>query len=222
VASVLYQSGGPQWSPDSREIVFSSKQKGPFDLYRKAVGGTDEELIFHSNEDKWATQWLKDGSVLAVGETVFRLSLFGGRKPTMLLRNEYEISIPKVSPDERWIAYSTNRSGREEVYVAIFPSFKDNHQVSNSGGCNPQWRKDGRELFYLGLDGKLMSVDVKSGSDMETSAPKTLFQTPIRVDPNHELYDVSGDGKRFVFGEPVSEGSQPVTVVLNSIADLKQ
>jgi eukaryotic-like serine/threonine-protein kinase len=159
--------GGAWWSPDGRELVYHSDRKGKFDLYRKAVGGNDEELIFQSGEDKFPTQWLNDGSVLFLnwaGRIFFQVPLSGDRKPVPLFQTEFPKLSPHVSPDGRWVAYSAADSGRFEVYVAAFPSFREKRQASSGGGCQPLWRKDGKELFYLSLSlDRMMSVDVKGG-----------------------------------------------------------
>ncbi|PYT22452.1 MAG: hypothetical protein DMG57_35180 [Acidobacteria bacterium] len=217
----------PQWSPDSRELVYSSDQKGKLDLYRKEVGGGNEELVFESDEDKWAQQWLKDGSLLFENNSgpvnFYRLPLSGERKPVVLLETEVDKDNPRVSPNERWVAYQSQESGQWEVYIASFPSFGERRQVSNGGGCQPRWRRDGKELFYLGLEGKMRSVEVKGGPSLETNAPRILFQTPLRVDALAAAqYVAARDGERFLFGEPVGEVSKPVTIVLNWTAGVKR
>jgi DNA-binding winged helix-turn-helix (wHTH) protein/Tol biopolymer transport system component len=219
----------PVWSPDGRQLAFSSNRKGRLDLYRKVVGGDEEELLFASNdEDKLAGQWLADGSVLffaenSAGRAFYRLPLTGQRKPIPLLKSKFAIRCPVVSSDGGRVAYQSNETGREEVYVAAFPTFMEKRQVSNGGGYQHLWRKDGNELFYLNREGKLMSVDVKRGVRLETGLPRVLFQAPDRspwVGPAH--YCVTGDGKRFILPEPVEERSKPFTVVLNWTADLKR
>jgi hypothetical protein len=117
------------------------------------------------------------------GKIFYRLPLSGGQKPAIVLQTEFENNDPHVSPDARWVAYQSVDSGRWELYLAAFPSFKQRRQVSNSGGGEPHWRKDGKELFYLSLDGKMMSVEVKAGFSMETGVPRALFRTPLRVQP---------------------------------------
>jgi serine/threonine protein kinase len=213
------------WSPDGRELLYSSDRKGKFDLYRKVVGGSAEELIFQSGEDKFPNQWLNDGSVLFLnwaGRIFYRVPLSGERKPVPLFQTEFPKLAPRVSPDGRWVAYSGAESGRYEVYVAAFPSFREKRQASNGGGCQPLWRKDGKELFYLSLSlDRMMSVDVKGALSIETGVPRALFQTPFRADPNRNQFDGTGDGKRFIFGEPVGEANKPVTVVVNWTAGLK-
>ena len=219
----------PVWSPDGRELVFSSNRKGPMDLYRKVVGGTEEELLLGSNnEDKFASQWLADGSILfraegPYGRAMYRLPLSGERKPIPLVKSTFSIGSPVVSSDGTRVAYYSNESGRDEVYVATFPTFVEKRQVSNGGGYQPLWRKDGKELFYLNRKGKIMSVNVRRGARLETGAPQVLFGTPDQApEAGAPRYCVTGDGKRFIFPEPVEEGNKPFTIVLNWTAGLKR
>jgi len=213
------------WSPDGREMLFNSTPNGKWGLYRKVLGGGAEELLYQSDEPKYAYEWLKDGSIFFInanGKTFYQLPATGERKPVALLTSEFDKDEPRISPDERWVAYNSLESGRWEVYVAAFPSFAGKRQVSLSGGCQPLWRKDGKELFYLTLDGKLMAAEVKGGETLQTGAPQVLFQTPTRVNPILGQYRVTADGKRFLLGEPVNEGPEQLTVVLNWDAGLKR
>jgi hypothetical protein len=107
------------------------------------------------------------------------------------------------------------------VYVASFPSFGDKRQISSGGGCQALWRRDGKELFYLSLQGKLMAVDVTAGPPFEASAPRVLFQTPILVSPLIDQYAVTGDGRRFILTTPVGE-EEPITVLVNWTARMKR
>jgi Tol biopolymer transport system component len=207
-------------------LAFSSTHtdERPLDLYRRAVGGEDEELLSNSNESKFARQWLKDGSLLFASRVpgtsyltaLYRLPLSGGRKPALLLKPESEKSSHATS-NGRWVAYESDETGRWEVYVAAFPTFTEKRQVSSGGGCQALWRKDGKELFYLSLDGKLMSVEVRRGAGIETGAPRVLFAVLPRVDARLEQYCVTRDGQRFIFSDPIEEPSRSFTVVLNWI-----
>jgi Tol biopolymer transport system component len=214
----------PVWSPDSRELVFSSNRKATIDLYRKVLGSGEEELLFASAEYKFPKSWTKDGSIVFLNlnsRTHYQLPLTGERKPVVLTKSEFDRDNPHVSPDGHWVAYNSRESGRWEVYVAAFPSFNDKRQVSSSGGCQPMWRKDGKELFYRTLEGKLMVVEVKGGSTLQTGVPQFLFQSPANMNPVQSEYAVIGDGKKFLFREPVVETTAPITVVLNWTAGLK-
>jgi len=214
----------PRWSPNGRELVVASESIS--NLYRKVVGGGEEELLFQSGEPKYPKYWLKDGrSILFInlnGKTLYQLPLAGDRKPVVLTRSEFNRDNFILSPDERWVAYNSNESGRWEVYVAAFPAFTEKRQVSSAGGCQPIWRKDAKELFYLALDGKLMATEVVSGATLETGIPQMLFQSPAKVSPIRIEYCVTANGKRFLFRDPVGENAAPFTVVVNWAAGLRR
>lgn len=191
----------------------------------------DEELLFASNEQyKYPQQWLSDGSILflnfiesPVGD-FYLLPASNGRKPLRLLKSEFAKGSANVSADGRWVAYQSEESGQWEIYLAAFPTFTERRRVSSAGGCQPRWRKDGRELFYLAPDGKMMSVEVTHGAGIETGAPKVLFQTPLHVSVSGcfgAQYCVTGDGQRFILPAPVGEHNKPLTVVLNWSKGLK-
>ncbi len=208
----------PVWSPDGRELVFSSGRKGTLNLYRKVVGGPPEEMLLESADQKYAAQWLPGGSIVFLninGKSFSRLPLAGDRKPVPLFQSEFDKDQPAVSPDGRWVAYNSSESGRWEVYLASFPSFTERRQISNSSGCQPLWRRDGKELFYLTLEGKLMSVDIKPAATPEAGPARELFAVPVRVDPTRNQYAVTADGRKFYFLESLDEGPVPMTVTLN-------
>ena len=167
---------------------------------------------------------MNDGtSILFINQqsALYRLPTSGDPKPELLLQTTFQNDEFRLSPDERWIAYNSLESGRWEVYVASFPSFGGKRQVSSGGGCQAHWRKDGKELFYLDLKGKLMAVDVTTDPSFVASAPRPLFQTPILVNPVVDQYAVTGDGRRFILGTPLGE-EEPITVMLNWTAGLKR
>jgi Tol biopolymer transport system component/DNA-binding winged helix-turn-helix (wHTH) protein len=222
----------PEWSPNGRELLFSSLRTGELRLFRKVAGGGDEELLLNSEKDEFARkssrqiaqQWLEDGSILFISTAGSDTTAFylwpraQGRRPELLLKTDFAKDSPIVSKDGKWVAYQSSESGRMEIYVAAFPTFTEKRQVSKDGGVEARWRNDGKELFYLSLDGKVMSVDIKTTTELEAGAPKMLFQTPMQ----QGNYCVTGDGKRFLIGEPVEESSKPLTVVQNWTAGLKR
>jgi hypothetical protein len=180
-------------------------------------------LIYHSDQEKGPYVWTKNGSILfSAGADLYRVPLTGGRESVVAMKSEGLKDLATVSQDGHWVAYESNESGRWEVYVASYPAFGDRRQVSSAGGCQPLWRRDGKELFYLTLDSKLAVVEVRGGATLEAGVPQVLFRTPMRVNPNEAEYAVTNDGQRFIFREPIGESVAPATVVLNWTAELKR
>ncbi len=211
------------WSPDSRDLIYLSSKDGKSVILRKPAGGGAEQVVISQQVSLYPEEALPDGSILAVnshGKDIVRIPPSGG-KPGTIFHTDFESDEPHVSPDGRWVAYTCNESGQWEIYVATFPSFENRHQASNAGGMAPVWRADGKELFYLTPDGKLMSVSFKGSTQPETSIPVELFQTRLRADPRYNQYTVTGDGQRFLMYEPVEENEQPYYVLMNWTSLLK-
>jgi eukaryotic-like serine/threonine-protein kinase len=149
--------------------------------------------------------------------------------PTPFANTEFNEDQGRFSPDTHWVAYVSDESGRSEIYVQPFPAAAgggSKTQVSRDGGDQPRWRHDGKELFYLSLDGKLMAVDVTEGPSFKTGAPKSLFQALVVRGRRESLlgvlrWDVAPDGRRFLINT-LKTPSEPLTVVLNWTTDLKK
>ena len=142
----------------------------------------------------------------------------GEKKPFPFLQSTSNEDHGRFSPDGHFIAYSSDESGRYEVYVQTFPVSGGKWLVSRDGGAQPHWRADGKEIFFIAPDRKMMAADVKlEGSTFEGGVPKALFQTQIISYPNpRNGYEVSADGQRFVIITPLQENtSTPITVVAN-------
>jgi len=223
----------PVWSPDGTRIVFSSDREGPGNLYLKSASGAgNEELLFKSNERKWPGDWSRDGRFIictsrspTTKDDLWVMPMTGDQKPFLYLQSSNDEDHPRFSPDGHFVAYTSDEHGRWEVYVQTFPASGGKWVVSANGGAQPRWRRDGKELFFIAPDRKLMAVDVKlEGSLFEAGVPKVLFQTNVPSYPNpRNVYDVSADGQRFILVTPPEEtSSTPITVVANWTTDLKR
>jgi hypothetical protein len=147
----------------------------------------------------------------------------GERKPFPLLQTEFNEQQAKFSPDKKWIAYTSDESGASEVYVQAFPASGGKWRISTGGGCQPQWRRDSKELCFIAPDRKLMAVDVKTGAAFEAGVPKVLFDTRIfQLTTLRNHYVASRDGQRFLINSRSEENSAPITVVVNWTAGLKR
>jgi hypothetical protein len=157
---------------------------------------------------------------------VWLLPLEGEMKPTPLVRTNFTEIQSCFSPDGKWIAYTSSESGQWQVYVQSFPDGRRKLSVSTNGGAQPRWRGDGRELYYLTPDRKLMAVEMKGdGDSFEAGVPRPLFEMRGAGGfPGSNSYDVARDGKRFLVRVSVQEeeDARPVTVVLNWTAGLKR
>jgi len=222
------------WSPDGSRIVFNSRRKGHFDLYQKASSGagSEEELLEDSN-DKYPFSWSPDSRFILYRSTgasgrldLFVLPLFGDRKPFPFLQTQFDERDGQFSPDGRWVAYDSTESGKDEVYVAAFPGPGGKWQVSTGGGNWPRWRRDGKEIFYLAADNKLMAAPVNGNvSNIEVGTVSPLFQMHSAgvLVPLRYMYDVSADGQRFVIITlPEQSTAAPITVVVNCTAELQK
>jgi serine/threonine protein kinase len=233
----------PLWSPDGSRVVWASSRNGPFDLYVKSASGTGPEnlLIKMGTPAGWPEDWSQDGRYLlyqipgaTTGQDLWvaaQPSEGAGasedRKPFPYLQAAFDEKHGRFYPNGRWVAYTSNESGRDEVYVQSFPLSGAKFQISANGGREPQWRKDGTELFYIAEDRALMAVPVKiaesAAEPFQVGAPKRLFPVPF-VDTFIVglSYEVSRDGERFLMpASPSGAAAPPLTVVLNWQTQLK-
>jgi serine/threonine protein kinase len=219
----------PIWSPDGRHIAFDSNRSGHRYFYQKRSDLAGAEVPFlETPENKVLNDWSPDGqSILYVtpsnddtGADIWYVPLSGDRKPIPFLVTRYLERAGQFSPDGRWVAYQSNETGPYEVYVRSFPGSGGQQQVSTSGGIQARWRRDGRELYYIAPDGKLMAVPITMhGAAIEPGTPVALFQTRIwgggtNATQGHQ-YDVSKDG-RFLLNSVVEDAAMaPITLLLN-------
>ena len=188
----------PSWSPDERWLAFTSfRNGGRAGVFLKDLSSGKEELLVCFDQPAVVDQWTDDGRFVifrTLGKAVYAMPFNGDRKPRLLVDTPYTEDEVHVSPDGHWVAFHADESGRWEVYLAAFPTFTSKRQVSSGGGVQPQWRQDGRELFYLGPDGSMMSVRVELGTDLTVRTPARLFTTNIAPDPFVPQYGVTADG----------------------------
>jgi Tol biopolymer transport system component len=217
------QDGFPVWSPDSTQIVFESKRKGPYDLYLKSAGGTAAERpLLESEYDKWPMDWSRDGAYVlyyesnpnTAGDLMALPMTTPDKNPIPIAKGPFEEINGQFSPDTKWVAYETSESGRPEIVVQGFPTASNKWQVSNGGGTQPRWSHDGKELYFIGADSKLMAATIKiSGSSFEPTTPVPLFQMRVTFAPKHQ-YSVSAAG-RFLVNELEESAATPISLILN-------
>jgi Tol biopolymer transport system component len=211
----------PVWSPDSRYVAFNLLPNGgsdpPFLVQKIEIGSQQSQPIYGDNERHWVEDWSADGSYLLTHDTkTFSIIPVGDNgKPKALYSTSFLKDEFHLSPDGQLIAYGENRTGTWEVFVAAFPSFQGIKQVSQAGGVQPRWRGDGRELFFIDPQGKVMSATVERGSPLKIGIPRKLFDTQLVPDPKINQYAVTGDGLKFLVLEPRKSPVESYSVILN-------
>jgi Tol biopolymer transport system component/predicted Ser/Thr protein kinase len=222
--------GSATWSPDGTQIVYAPAGGLSADLYRKPADGAGQgEVILHSDGIKTPDAWSRDGRFIMymqrgnTGTSLWVLPLQGDRKPVPYLVTPFSEAQAQFSPDGHWVVYTSNESGVREVYVQPFPVPSGGKWVvSNGGGSQPRWSRDGKELFYFAPDSMLMEASVTTtGGTFQPGVPRPLFRAAILGGtgsaPNTAWrWDISPDGKRFLMDTSLEEAtSAPVTVLLN-------
>lgn len=200
----------PRWTPDSQRLLFGSLRDGMFSLSWKAANGTGSiESLYVSKNFLTASTWSADGRSLIFmkwiqeNADIWGLSLDGEHTARPILAESYNERDPAISPDGRWIAYSSNESGRIEIYVRPFPNVDDGKWlISTQGGEYPIWAPDGRELYYDTYPDQMMVVTIEAEADFAAGNPEVLFRSEYVLashrGPAPSPYDMSSDGKRFL------------------------
>jgi len=219
----------PRWNPDSRLVTFGSNRKMHFVLYQKKSDGSapEQEISDLGVEQQSVWDWSRDGKyMLAMKNTEVWYLKPPDKEAKPFLQVKGTVRNAQFSPDGKWVAYASNETGNWEVYVSPFPIANTKWQVSRQGGIEPRWRPDGKELFYLSTDRKLMAVPVKTGSNFEAGPTVALFQMHARQRSgvmDAFSYDVSADGQRFLLNDRRDESSSsPLSIILNWPAELER
>jgi len=226
------QNSSPVWSPDGRWIAYAGV-RSKNGLYRKPANGMGQEetLLEGDAAQKTPFDWSPDGKSLLFGVgdgtvkgQVWVLPLARDRKPVPLTQDTYVTNSARFAPDGHWVAYTSNESGRFEVYVMPFGGGTGKWQISSQGGVQPVWRHDGKELFYWSADNTLISVPIMlnpGGVQVGAAQPLFRFNNPVGLVGIVSPYDVASDGQRFVLITTPQQMPRPVTLVTNWTADLR-
>jgi len=212
----------PLWTPDGRRLTYRSWKTGTMTMWwMPADKSGAPELLTNIGSMQSPESWSPNGETLAFtqmddpekGSDIYTLSLVGDRKPHALIQSKFSEGSPKFSPDGKWLAYSSNESGRPEVYARTFPGPGPTIQLSTEGGTDPVWRRDGREMYYRNGD-QMMAVAVSSGAVGPFAKPTVLWQAQYLAGVGSSCgmsgatsanYDVTADGERFLMIEDKSE-----------------
>jgi eukaryotic-like serine/threonine-protein kinase len=224
----------PAWSADQSRIFFTSDRTGVRDIYEKSASGlgSDQPVFQSKDQNKCVDDVTADGryaiydsGASSTTTQLWTLPLYGDHKPFAYIQgSNFGAHSARFSPNGRYVAYESNETGKSEIYVQTFPEQTGKWQISPSGGAEPMWRRDGKELYYLTIDHKLMTVPVSSdGASFQAGIPKPLFQAQlVPFSWWRNIYFPSPDGQRFLMLMPAGEPEQePITVLVNWPALLK-
>ena len=223
-------NAGPIWSPDSTRVAFQSDRKHQADIYiRRADGTGADQAVTDEEGQKIPSAWSSDGRFViafnreAAGERLVGISAFpldGDRTPLVVVpRRTDNIGDISLSPDRRWLAYDTSEGRRREVYVVSFPDGQQKVQISNTGGLNPKWTRNGRELLYLGYDRRVVAVAIDGTGGLRAATPAPLFSLP---EGSPLVWDAAPDGERMLTVVPVLRSSSvPLSLVQNWSAAIR-
>ena len=212
----------PVWSPDGTKIVYASSPDSVYDIYEKDYNEQSKpKLLFKSNFFKTPCDWTSDGKYIlvgaitsATGSDIWIIPTFGDKKPFPYLQSKFNETPGSFSPDGKWIAYSSDETGRPEVYIQSFPEPGKRYVISTKGGSYPKWRKDGKELFYISSNSNLTAVEIKLNKKPEIGETRTLFKIGRQFYPN--MYAVLNNGQNFLANDINSNSTFSfLQVVLN-------
>ncbi len=216
----------PLWDPDGQHVVFFSRRFGGGGPARQAVAGGKAEPLFANGEGGQVLSWPRGSGFMVIrrntqdkGTELVARAAAGDKPEVAIASSPFDETEGQLSPDGRWVAFTSNDSGRAEVFVQSFPEGQARTQVSTAGGSQVRWSGDGKEIFYIATDGRLMAVSFGlADASPEVKLPVPLFQTHLATGFNvlgtKPQYAVSRDG-RFLLNTAIESASAPIVVSVN-------
>lgn len=227
----------PLWDPDGQHVVFSSRRFGGGGPARQAINGGKAEPLFPNGEQGLALSWTRDRRYILIrrdgsnsggadtGADLIAVTTEGERREVVVAQSKADETEGQFSPDGHWVAFVSNESGQPDVFVQSFPEARSRTQVSTAGGTQVRWSADGKELFYVSPNGKMMAVSLTlTGASPEVKEPVPLFQTHLATGTNvlgsKPQYAVARDG-RFLLNTAIDSASAPIVVSVNWMKTLR-
>jgi len=207
-----HDHGRPVWSPDGRSIAFNANRDGPPSVFVKQLGGGEERPVTKPGTIQRVDDWMRDGSILytsgepASGSDIYVTSSDGSSKPW--LQTPAGESGARISPDQRWVAYVSDDSGRQEVYVAPFDHHSDRIRVSSDSGRAPAWSRDGRELYFVAGTGIYAAAVKTTGDSIDFAPPTRIYSTDQEI----AFVDAAPDGRLLIATRVIAPATQPLNV----------
>jgi len=215
----------PIWSSDGSAIAYASGGEGLNAIWQKGVTSQEKEIALVKEERSLTpSDWSRSGEYIVywgayekTGDDIRIMSVSGDRTSREYLATQFDEQWGKISPDGKWMAYQSNDSGRFEIYVQSFPEPGHKVAVSQGGGVHPVWRRDGKELYYVSSDDKLMAVSVQTGAAFKAETPVALFEIGSYGRRNNVyMYQPAADGQRFLVIRALDNpATRPLTIVQN-------
>jgi len=215
----------PIWSPDGKSITYASNKNGTFDIYQKNINGLEEATLLYANDSGniGPSDFTTDGKRLMYislikSSDIGILHVYDSNKIDMFANTSFREIIPRISPNDKYVAYLSNESGRLELYVRQLEGGGGKWQLTNEGALFPRWRADGKELYYINFSNDLVSIPVNTAGAFEAGNPAALFKTTLQSKRGYNIgpYDVSNDGQRFLLNSRLNGVStKKLIIVLN-------